>query len=76
MVLAAQEITKDIAKQLGISRDAGVIVTDVEEGSPADDVGIQPQRYNCSSKQSKSYINEAIYHGNEKSRRKEKCDYF
>ena len=41
--IAAQEITKEIAQQLGISRDAGVIVTDVEEGSPADDVGIQPQ---------------------------------
>ena len=26
---------------MGISHDAGVIVTDVEEGSPADDVGIQ-----------------------------------
>jgi len=37
----AQEITKDLAKQMGISQDAGVIVTDVEEGSPADDVGIQ-----------------------------------
>ena len=41
--IAAQEITKEISQQLGISRDAGVIVTDVEEGSPADDVGIQPQ---------------------------------
>ena len=39
--IAAQEITKDLAKQMGISSDAGVIVTDVEEGSPADDVGIQ-----------------------------------
>jgi len=38
-----QEITKDLAKQLGIPHDAGVIVTDVEEGSPADDVGIQPR---------------------------------
>jgi serine protease Do len=38
----AQEITKDIAKQLGIARDSGLIVTDVEEGSPADNVGIQP----------------------------------
>jgi serine protease Do len=37
-----QEITKDLAKQLGISPDAGLIVTDVEEGSPADNVGIQP----------------------------------
>ena len=41
--IAAQEITKDLAKQMGISSDAGVIVTDVEEGSPADDVGIQTQ---------------------------------
>jgi len=41
--IAAQEITKEIAQRLGISRDSGVIVTDVEEGSPADDVGIQPQ---------------------------------
>lgn len=39
----AQEITKDLAKQLGISNTAGVIVTDVEEGSPADNVGIQPR---------------------------------
>jgi serine protease Do len=37
----AQEITKEIGQHLGIPRDAGVIVTDVEEGSPADDVGIQ-----------------------------------
>jgi serine protease Do len=41
--IAAQEITKELAQRLGISRDSGVIVTDVEEGSPADDVGIQPQ---------------------------------
>jgi serine protease Do len=41
--IAAQEITKEIAQRLGISRDSGIIVTDVEEGSPADDVGIQPQ---------------------------------
>jgi serine protease Do len=40
--ISVQEITKDIAKQLGIPQDTGVIVTDVEEGSPADDVGIQP----------------------------------
>jgi serine protease Do len=37
-----QEITKDLAKQMGIAHDAGLIVTDVEEGSPADNVGIQP----------------------------------
>jgi len=36
-----QEITKELAKQLGVSQNAGVIVTDVEEGSPADNVGIQ-----------------------------------
>jgi serine protease Do len=41
--LSVQEITKDMAKQLGASSDDGVIVTDVEEGSSADDVGIQPQ---------------------------------
>jgi serine protease Do len=39
--ISAQELTKDLAQQMGISHDAGVIVTDVEEGSPADDVGIQ-----------------------------------
>lgn len=36
-----QEINKDLAKQLGISNTGGVIVNDVEEGSPADDLGIQ-----------------------------------
>ncbi len=36
-----QEIDKELAKRLGIPHDTGVIVTDVEEGSPADDVGIQ-----------------------------------
>jgi len=40
--ISAQEITPDIAKQLGISRQ-GVIVADVQAGSPADEVGIQPQ---------------------------------
>jgi serine protease Do len=37
----AQEINKELAKHLGLSNNTGVIVTDVEEGSPADDVGIQ-----------------------------------
>ena len=41
--LAVQEITKETAQHMGISRNVGVIVTDVEEGSPADDIGIQPQ---------------------------------
>ncbi len=36
-----QEITRDMAKQLGIAQNTGVIVTDVDEGSPADNVGIQ-----------------------------------
>lgn len=40
--ISAQEITKEMAKQLGIS-DTGVIVSEVEEGSPADDKGIQPR---------------------------------
>jgi len=40
--IAAQEITQDMARQLGISRD-GVIITEVQGGSPADEVGIQPQ---------------------------------
>ena len=31
-----------MARQLGIARD-GVIVTEVQGGSPADEVGIQPQ---------------------------------
>lgn len=40
--IAAQEITSEIARQLGIPR-GGVIVTEVQGGSPADEVGIQPQ---------------------------------
>lgn len=40
--ISAQDITPEIARQLGIARE-GVIVTDVESGSPADEVGIQPQ---------------------------------
>jgi serine protease Do len=40
--IATQEITAEIAKQLGIARE-GVLVSEVQEGSPADEVGIQPQ---------------------------------
>ena len=40
--VAAQEITAELARQLGIARD-GVIVTGVQEGSPADEFGIRPQ---------------------------------
>jgi serine protease Do len=39
--ISVQEITKEMAKQLGFSVSGGVIVNDVEEGSPADNVGIQ-----------------------------------
>jgi len=39
--IAAQDITPEMAKQMRISRD-GVMVTDVQAGSPADEVGIQP----------------------------------
>jgi len=40
--IAAQEITPEIAKQLGVGHE-GVIVSDVQPGTPADEVGIQPQ---------------------------------
>lgn len=40
--LATQEITAEIAKQLGITKE-GVMVTEVQPGSPADEVGIQQQ---------------------------------
>ena len=65
MVLAAQEITKDLAKQLGISSDAGVIVTDVEEGSPADDVGIQTHDIIVQVNKVKVSSMKTIYNGNE-----------
>ena len=41
--LAVQEITPEIARQLGITQNEGVIVTDVVDGSPAEEVGMQPQ---------------------------------
>ncbi|MEN6468001.1 MAG: DegQ family serine endoprotease [Smithella sp.] len=40
--IAAQEISQEMARQLGISRE-GVIITEVQAGSPADEVGLQPQ---------------------------------
>ena len=40
--MTVQEITPEIAQHLGISRKIGVIVTEVQEGSPADEVGIRP----------------------------------
>lgn len=41
--MTVQEITPDIARQLGMSQKTGVIVVDVKEGSIADEAGIQPQ---------------------------------
>jgi serine protease Do len=41
--MIVQEITPEIAKHLGLSTKKGVIVVDVQEGSTADEVGIQPQ---------------------------------
>ncbi|OPY89707.1 MAG: putative periplasmic serine endoprotease DegP-like precursor [Syntrophus sp. PtaU1.Bin208] len=41
--MAVHDITPEIAQYLGLSSRTGVVVTDVREGSPADDVGIQPQ---------------------------------
>ena len=40
--IAAQGISQEMARQLGISRE-GVIITEVQAGSPADEVGLQPQ---------------------------------
>lgn len=41
--ISIQNITPQIARQLDIPASKGVIVTDVEEGSAADEVGIQPR---------------------------------
>jgi serine protease Do len=38
-----EDITPQTARQFGIPVSKGVVVTDVEEGSPADEVGIQPR---------------------------------
>ncbi|MEN6622113.1 MAG: DegQ family serine endoprotease [Smithella sp.] len=38
-----QEIPHELSRQLGISRESGVMVVDVENGSPAEEVGLQPQ---------------------------------
>jgi serine protease Do len=40
--MSVQDITPDIAKQLGLPSTGGVIVTRVREGSAADDGGLQP----------------------------------
>lgn len=41
--IKAQEITPEISRQLGIGREAGVIISDIENGSAADNVGLQQQ---------------------------------
>ncbi|PKN59948.1 MAG: peptidase [Deltaproteobacteria bacterium HGW-Deltaproteobacteria-11] len=41
--MTVENMTPQIARQLGIPATKGVIVMDVEEGSPADEVGIQPR---------------------------------
>jgi serine protease Do len=41
--LVVQDITPEMARYLGLKKKQGVIVVAVEEGSPAEEVGIQPQ---------------------------------
>jgi serine protease Do len=40
--ITAQNLTDDLAKQFGLVGQKGVLVTDVEPGSPAAEAGIQP----------------------------------
>ncbi len=40
--LTLQELTPDLAEQFSYSKGQGVIVAEVESGSPADNVGIEP----------------------------------
>jgi serine protease Do len=39
--IEVQNLTPEIAKELGVKKDAGVVVTQVEPGSPAEEAGIQ-----------------------------------
>jgi len=41
--MTVQEITPEIAKHLGLTQKKGIIVVDVQDGSVADEAGIQPQ---------------------------------
>ena len=41
--LAVEDITPEIARYLGIPKKTGIIVVRVQNGSPADEMGIQPQ---------------------------------
>jgi serine protease Do len=40
--LAVEPLTPDIAKELGTKQKQGVVVREVQEGSPADEAGIRP----------------------------------
>jgi serine protease Do len=40
--MSVQDITPDVAKQLGLPSTGGVIVTKIREGTAADDAGLQP----------------------------------
>jgi serine protease Do len=39
--MTVQELTPEIAKNLGVSESRGVIVTNVDDGSPADEAGVR-----------------------------------
>jgi serine protease Do len=41
--LTVQEITPEMASHFGLAEKAGVIVTQVKEGGPADEAGLRPQ---------------------------------
>jgi|WetSurMetagenome_2_1015567.scaffolds.fasta_scaffold16944_3 serine protease Do len=40
--MSVQDVTPDVAKQLGLPSTGGVIVTKIREGSAADEAGLQP----------------------------------
>jgi serine protease Do len=40
--LKVQNLTPDIAEQLGYQNEKGVVIIDVDSGSPADEAGLQP----------------------------------
>ena len=39
--IAVQNLTPEIAKGMGLKNDAGVVITQVEPGSPASEAGLQ-----------------------------------
>jgi serine protease Do len=39
--MTVQSLTPDIAKQLGVKNDKGVVITDVQQGSPAAEAGLR-----------------------------------